>query len=141
MARVPSRSNRLSYSSRTGRGRIRGGLTGSRTQARGGHIRRRPSRPRGGTGVPSLRVRVASRARWQDPPKNAAKTLTVGGRDRAGTSGPTEIWLPAADFPGVPKVASTDPAGTWRSRWDAGRRVLSVWAAPGTPEHTVTVRP
>ncbi|WP_067487130.1 cellulase family glycosylhydrolase [Actinomadura hibisca] len=64
-------------------------------------------------------------------------TLTVGWRNRAGVTAPTEIWWPS----GTPKVASTDAAGKWRYRWDAARRVLSVWADPGTAAHTVTLRP
>ncbi|WP_329522311.1 cellulase family glycosylhydrolase [Spirillospora sp. NBC_01491] len=95
------------------------------------------------TSIGRLLARPYPRAVAGTPTKisYASKTLTVGWRDRAGASGPTEIWLPAADFPGAPKVVSTDPAGKWRSQWDADRRVLSVWAAPGTPEHTVEVRP
>ncbi|MFF4237157.1 cellulase family glycosylhydrolase [Actinomadura geliboluensis] len=62
--------------------------------------------------------------------------LTVTWRNKAGVTGPTEIWFPAA-----PKVTSSDPDGTWRTQWDPARRVLSVWADPGTPSHTVTVRP
>ncbi len=50
-------------------------------------------------------------------------------------AGPTEIW-----FPATPKVTSTDPDGTWRTHWDATRHVLSVWADPDTPSHTVTVK-
>lgn len=61
--------------------------------------------------------------------------LTVAWREKAGVTGPTEIWFPVA-----PKVASTDPAGKWRTHWDATRHVLSVWADPGTPSHTVTVK-
>ncbi|GAB2826764.1 hypothetical protein GCM10022221_26070 [Actinocorallia aurea] len=60
--------------------------------------------------------------------------LTVSWRTKAGVTGPTEIW-----FPSAPDVASTDPAGTWRTSWDADRRVLSVWADPGSAAHTVTV--
>ncbi|MFC6886799.1 MULTISPECIES: cellulase family glycosylhydrolase [Actinomadura] len=71
----------------------------------------------------------------------AGRALTVAWNERAGASGPTELWLPAGAFPGTPKVAATDPTGTWRSRWDAGRRVLSVWADPGSPSHTLTVTP
>lgn len=62
--------------------------------------------------------------------------LTVAWRNKPGVTGPTEIW-----FPVTPKVTSTDPSGKWRTRWDADRRVLSVWADPGTPSHTVTVKP
>jgi endoglycosylceramidase len=65
--------------------------------------------------------------------------LTVGWHNRAGVSGPTELWLPAAAFPGTPKVSSTDAAGRWRTRWDADSRVLQVWADPKRPEHTITV--
>ncbi|QFG27299.1 cellulase family glycosylhydrolase [Actinomadura sp. WMMB 499] len=64
-------------------------------------------------------------------------SLKVGWRARSGTSGPTEIWFPTDS----PVVTSTDPEGTWKYRWDAQRRVLSVWADPNSPTHTVTVEP
>jgi endoglycosylceramidase len=70
----------------------------------------------------------------------ASAALTVAWRERAGVSGPTEIWLPPKAFPGEPQVSSSDPTGTWRSRWDGVRRVLSVWADPNSPVHTVMVR-
>ncbi|MGI5322308.1 cellulase family glycosylhydrolase [Actinomadura nitritigenes] len=66
----------------------------------------------------------------------ASNTLTVSWRNKSGVTGPTEIW-----FPSTPKVASTDPAGKWKSVWDAKRHVLSVWADPGTATHTLTVTP
>ncbi|MEV0667001.1 cellulase family glycosylhydrolase [Actinomadura luteofluorescens] len=67
---------------------------------------------------------------------HASGTLTVAWRNKPGVAGPTEIW-----FPSAPKVTSTDRDGTWRTSWDATRHVLSVWADPGTPSHTVTVKP
>ncbi|MEV3924027.1 cellulase family glycosylhydrolase [Actinomadura coerulea] len=67
---------------------------------------------------------------------HSSGTLTVTWRNKPGVSGPTEIW-----FPSTPKVASTDPDGTWRTSWDATRHVLSVWADAGTPSHTVKVTP
>ncbi|MGI5323265.1 cellulase family glycosylhydrolase [Actinomadura nitritigenes] len=66
----------------------------------------------------------------------SSPTLTVSWRNKAGVSGPTEIW-----FPSTPKVTSTDAAGKWRTAWDANRHVLSVWADPNTASHTVTVTP
>ncbi|MFC4910459.1 cellulase family glycosylhydrolase [Actinomadura gamaensis] len=64
-------------------------------------------------------------------------TFTLTWRTRPGTSGPTEIWLPATVYPGTPKVTASDRA----HRWDPARRVLSVWNDPAHATHTVTVTP
>ncbi|MFD0685315.1 cellulase family glycosylhydrolase [Actinomadura fibrosa] len=63
-------------------------------------------------------------------------TLTVGWKTRPGISAPTELWFPSAT---PPKVTLTDKPGTWRTQWDATRHVLSVWANPAEPTHTITV--
>ncbi|WP_019629160.1 cellulase family glycosylhydrolase [Actinomadura atramentaria] len=71
----------------------------------------------------------------------SAASLKVSFAERAGVTGATELWLPASGFPGTPNVASSDPAGAWRSSWDAQRRVLSVWSDSSKPTHTLTVTP
>ncbi|MBW8484582.1 cellulase family glycosylhydrolase [Actinomadura parmotrematis] len=86
------------------------------------------------TAVGRLLARPYPRAVAGTPTRIAysAGALTVSWRDRAGASGPTEIWFPTA-----PRVTSTDP----RWSWDAARHVLSVWPAKGRADHTVTLRP
>ncbi|MQY07118.1 cellulase family glycosylhydrolase [Actinomadura macrotermitis] len=90
------------------------------------------------TGIGRLLARPYPRAVAGTPTKISYSSgkLTVAWRNRSGAHGPTEIW-----FPSKPRVTSSDPAGRWRTTWDAKRRVLSVWADPKTPSHTVVVSP
>lgn len=91
--------------------------------------------------VGELLVRPYPRAIAGTPTKISYRPggLTLGWRNRAGAFGPTELWLPRTAYPGTPHVTSSDPAGRWRHRWDAARRILYVWADPRTSAHTLTV--
>ncbi len=63
-------------------------------------------------------------------------------KERAGTSGPTEISVPASrHYPGGFDVFCSDPAGTWSSSWDATREILSIETDPASPRHLVRIQP
>jgi endoglycosylceramidase len=71
-----------------------------------------------------------------------ARIATVRFAEKAGVSGPTEIFIPSARvYPEGWTVSVSDPDGTWSSAWDPERQILSVTTDPNQAEHTITVQP
>jgi endoglycosylceramidase len=63
-------------------------------------------------------------------------------RNRAGVTGPTEIYLGAGrNYPDGWELEVSDRPGTWSSAWDENASVLRIWADPARPEHTVRILP
>jgi len=61
---------------------------------------------------------------------------------KPGLTGPTEIYMPAARFfPSGFELSVSDPAGTWSSKWDTDREVLSISTNPAITLHMVTIIP
>jgi endoglycosylceramidase len=72
-----------------------------------------------------------------------ARTFELVYRDRTGTSGPTEIALPAKrHYPdGWHLTVDPDAAGTWAYSWDASREIVTVTVPQTNGEHHVHVAP
>ncbi len=78
--------------------------------------------------------------RWSFDP--ATRVLELEFRDRAGTSGDTEIYVPESRlYPGGWDLSVSDAAGTWSSEWDASREVLSLATPQTRASHVVRVAP
>lgn len=70
------------------------------------------------------------------------RQFAMAWREEPGTSGPTEIYVPAARFyPNGFDVQMTDAPGTWSSQWDGAREVLQVTADPARGEHVIRIVP
>ena len=73
-------------------------------------------------------------------PETRIFTLTF--EQRAGVSGPTEIYVPAErHYSNGWTLSVSDPEGTWDSTWDAEREVLTVTTDPERVLHTIRVLP
>lgn len=72
----------------------------------------------------------------------ATRVMTLSFREKAGVTGPTEIYVPAArHYPDGFEVVVSDPAGSWRQEWEPGREMLFLWTDPAQPRHAVCVAP
>ena len=77
---------------------------------------------------------------WSFDP--AASVFDVSYADRAGTTGPTEVFIPARKYPNGWHVEVTpDAAGTWGTAWDATKNVVSVTVPATHAVHHVRVVP
>lgn len=69
-----------------------------------------------------------------------AKVFSLVFTQKAGVSGPTEIYVPAGRFfPNGWKLSVSDPAGSWACRWDAKKGILELFTDPNQIGHTVTI--
>jgi len=72
----------------------------------------------------------------------ATRTLEVVFRDRVGTTGPTEIVVPARVYPEDPVVdVPSDPPGSWRATAVLGRPIVLLETTASDAPHRVVVRP
>lgn len=63
-------------------------------------------------------------------------------RKKKNASGATEIFVPVSRvYGGSFQVTSTDPFGTWSHVFDPSRKVLSIYADPGSDSHTIVITP
>ena len=70
------------------------------------------------------------------------RVFTLEWTERAGISGPTGIYLPAArHYPEGWELSLSDPEGSWSSDWDADRETLWIEVADPETTHAVTIRP
>ena len=71
------------------------------------------------------------------------RVMVLRFEDRAGVTGPTEIYIPASRwYTGGWELVVDDPEATWSSSWDPDREILSVTTDPDEgPEHRLEVRP
>lgn len=69
-----------------------------------------------------------------------AKAFELSFKNKAGVTGPTEIYVPASrHFKEGWEVVSSDEAGTWSQQWDAEREVLKIWHNPNQDLHTIKI--
>lgn len=69
------------------------------------------------------------------------RILVVAYEEKAGVTGPTEIYVPKRRFFPDGFDLEVLEGGSWKSRWDDSREILSVSADPAQPVHTLTIRP
>ncbi|WP_137937962.1 cellulase family glycosylhydrolase [Chitinivorax sp. B] len=68
-----------------------------------------------------------------------AAHFTLVFREKAGVTGPTEIFIPRRHYPEGFELTVSDPAGSWRSEYDVRTQVLKLWTNPAVAEHTVRI--
>lgn len=71
-----------------------------------------------------------------------ARVFTMTFTDRAGVSGPTEIYVPTRRFyAGGWDLTVSDTAGSWSSSWDADREILELTTPFTGGSHAVEISP
>ncbi|MBI4510498.1 MAG: cellulase family glycosylhydrolase [Deltaproteobacteria bacterium] len=77
---------------------------------------------------------------WKYDP--GSRVFTLDFETKAGVTGPTEIYIPAARrYPSGWTLSVSDPDGAWSSEWDEGREILRVFTDRAQARHTVTITP
>jgi endoglycosylceramidase len=72
----------------------------------------------------------------------ATRVLRLEFDEKAGVTGATELYVPAArHYPEGFELTTSDPQGTWSQSWDAEREVLSYVADPASEAHVVEIHP
>lgn len=71
-----------------------------------------------------------------------SKEFTLTYTNRAGTTGPTEIFIPETrHYKGGWEIEMSDDSGSWSSEWNANSNLLKVWHNPSASSHTIKIRP
>lgn len=70
-------------------------------------------------------------------PMSAEFTLSF--QQKAGVTGPTEIFVATRHYPNGWVVDVSDTPGTWSTSYNPATQVLSVWTNPNQTEHTIRV--
>ncbi|MDJ0849497.1 MAG: cellulase family glycosylhydrolase [Myxococcota bacterium] len=69
------------------------------------------------------------------------RLLVVAFEEKAGVTGPTEIFVPERRFFPEGFELEVVEGGSWTSDWDAAREILSVWTDPTRAVHVLLIRP
>lgn len=60
-------------------------------------------------------------------------------KQKAGVSGPTEIFVPRRHYPDGWELEVSDPTGSWSSQYDNSTQVLKIWTDPNQAEHRIRI--